>query len=83
MPDSSSDATTQQSSVSAMGLVALILATLFAGAALYISGRTKSIVEGAKQAAAALASGAVAAKIEELKMAARIFAAADGGAYHG
>jgi anthranilate synthase/phosphoribosyltransferase len=66
------------------GYPALEAATAInAGAALYISGRTKSIVEGAKQAAAALASGAVAAKIEELKMAARIFAAADGGAYHG
>jgi len=36
MPDSSLDATTQQSSVSTIGLVALILATLFAGAAIYI-----------------------------------------------
>jgi anthranilate synthase/phosphoribosyltransferase len=66
------------------GYPALEAATAInAGAALYISGRAKSIVEGAKQASAALASGAVAAKIEELRMAARIFAAADGGAYHG
>ncbi len=36
MPVSSPDTTTQQSRVSAMGLVALILATLFAGAAIYI-----------------------------------------------
>jgi hypothetical protein len=36
MSDSSLDTTAQQSSVSAIGLVALILATLFAGAAIYI-----------------------------------------------
>lgn len=36
MPDSHLDATAQQSSVSITGLVALILATLFAGAAIYI-----------------------------------------------
>ncbi|HEV7327371.1 MAG TPA: DUF1772 domain-containing protein [Bosea sp. (in: a-proteobacteria)] len=36
MPDSNLDAITRQSSISAIGLVALILATLFAGAAIYI-----------------------------------------------
>lgn len=36
MPGSSSDATTQRCSVSITGLIALILATLFAGAAVYI-----------------------------------------------
>lgn len=36
MPDSSLDATTQQGSVSTAGLIALILTTLFAGAAAYI-----------------------------------------------
>jgi len=36
MPDSSLGATTQQGSVSTTGLIALILATLFAGAAVYI-----------------------------------------------
>ncbi|MGX1790504.1 DUF1772 domain-containing protein [Bosea sp. NPDC055332] len=36
MPDSSLATTRQQSSVTATGLVALILATLFAGAAIYI-----------------------------------------------
>lgn len=36
MPDSSLDATAQRQSVSTMGLAALILATLFAGAAIYI-----------------------------------------------
>jgi hypothetical protein len=36
MPDSSLDTTAQQSSASAIGLVALTLATLFAGAAIYI-----------------------------------------------
>lgn len=36
MPDSSLDETAQQSGVSTTGLIALILATLFAGAAIYI-----------------------------------------------
>ncbi|WID94615.1 DUF1772 domain-containing protein [Bosea vestrisii] len=36
MPDSSLDTTTQRRGVSAIGLAALILATLFAGAAIYI-----------------------------------------------
>lgn len=36
MPDSSLDATAQQGSVSTTGLIALILTTLFAGAAIYI-----------------------------------------------
>jgi hypothetical protein len=36
MPDSSLDATAQQGSVSTTGVIALILTTLFAGAAIYI-----------------------------------------------
>jgi anthranilate phosphoribosyltransferase len=52
------------------GRPALEAATAFnAGAALYIAGRASSIPEGARKAAAALSSGAVAAKIEELKAA--------------
>lgn len=38
-----------------------------AGAALYVSGRATSIAEGARIAAAALANGTVAAKLEKLK----------------
>ncbi|HCM26154.1 MAG TPA: bifunctional anthranilate synthase component II/anthranilate phosphoribosyltransferase [Treponema sp.] len=38
-----------------------------AGAALYVSGRAASIAEGARIAASCLASGAVAAKLEELR----------------
>ena len=52
------------------GRPALEAATAFnAGAALYVAGRVSSISEGAKLAAAALASGAVAAKLEELQAA--------------
>ncbi len=50
------------------GKPALEVATaLNAGAALYVAGRAASIAEGARVAASATASGAVAAKIEELR----------------
>ena len=66
------------------GRPALEAATAFnAGAALYISGRAETIAEGSKRAAAALASGAVAAKIDELKAAAAAPSAAPIGAGRG
>ncbi|MFQ3547155.1 MAG: bifunctional anthranilate synthase component II/anthranilate phosphoribosyltransferase [Termitinemataceae bacterium] len=50
------------------GRPALEAAVAFnAGAALYVAGRVNSIAEGAAQAAEALASGRVAAKLEELR----------------
>lgn len=56
--------------VGGAGRPALEAAVAFnAGAALYVSGRASSIAEGARTAAAALASGAVAAKIEQLRAA--------------
>jgi anthranilate synthase/phosphoribosyltransferase len=54
--------------VAGAGRPALEAAVAFnAGAALYTAGRASSIQEGAKIAAQALASGAVAAKLEELR----------------
>jgi anthranilate synthase/phosphoribosyltransferase len=54
--------------VAGAGRPALEAAVAFnAGAALYTAGRAASIQEGAKIAAQALASGAVAAKLEELR----------------
>jgi anthranilate synthase/phosphoribosyltransferase len=61
------------------GRPALEAATAFnAGAALYVAGRVSGIPEGARLAAAALASGAVAAKIAELKAALAPWAAPAG-----
>lgn len=54
--------------IAGAGRPALEAAVAFnAGAALYVAGRVSSIAEGAKMAANALASGAVAEKLEELR----------------
>lgn len=54
--------------IAGAGRPALEAAVAFnAGAALYVAGRAATIAEGAKMAADALASGAVAEKLEELR----------------
>jgi anthranilate synthase/phosphoribosyltransferase len=54
--------------IAGAGRPALEAAVAFnAGAALYVAGRVSSIAEGAKMAADALVSGAVAEKLEELR----------------
>jgi anthranilate synthase/phosphoribosyltransferase len=69
--DAAENARLARELVGGAGRPALEAAVAFnAGAALYVAGRAASIAEGAREAASALASGAVAAKIEELKGAA-------------
>lgn len=66
--DATENARLARELVGGAGRPALEAAVAFnAGAALYVSGRAVSIAEGARTAASALASGAVAAKIEELR----------------
>lgn len=66
--DATENARLARELVGGAGRPALEAAVAFnAGAALYVAGRATSIAAGARSAASALASGAVAAKLDELR----------------